>query len=306
MKNRYEDYFLNIMAENSNVIALFADSDFSKYDYLKKHFDGRCFNLGIAECNMTGIAAGLAHDGFIPVVYTVNSFIAYRAYEFIRNICIQNLNVKFVGMGAGVIINNFGPTHHTTEDIAILRVLPNLTLLSPASPNEVPPIVEKAIAHEGPVYIRLGKAFETEIYTENMPSFEIGKSTLIQKGDDISLVTTGSIISNVIEAANLLKAEGISAEIINMTSLKPLDENAILQSAQKTGKLLTIEEHQIAGGLGGAVSELLSTKKTNATLYRMGFNDVFCTDYGWHADLKQMYGLSPTHIFEKCKELSKM
>ncbi|MDR2651236.1 MAG: transketolase family protein [Prevotellaceae bacterium] len=303
MKSRYEEYFLHLMADNNKIIALFADSDFGKYDDLKKNFNGCYFNLGIAECNVVGIAAGLAKEGFIPVVYAVNSFIAYRAYEFIRNICIQRLNVKFVGMGAGVIINNFGPTHHTTEDIAILRVLPNMTLLSPASPNEVPPIVDKAIAHNGPVYIRLGKAFETEIYVDHIPSFEIGKSTLIQSGNDLTIITTGSIISNVIEAAKLLAKEGVKTEIINMTTLKPLDVEAILQSAKKTGKVLTVEEHQIIGGLGGAVSEVLCTEKANVTFRKIGFNDIFCTDYGWHRDLKQMYGLSPIHIFEKCREM---
>lgn len=303
MKNRYEEYFIRLMAENEKIVALFADSDFGQYDILKKKFEDRYFNLGIAECNMVGVAAGLAKEGFIPVVYTVNSFIVYRAYEFIRNICIQNLNVKFVGMGAGVIVNNFGPTHHTTEDIAVLRVLPNLTLLSPASPNEVPPIIDKTIIHDGPVYVRLGKAFETEIYMDNLPSFEIGKSTCIREGNDITILATGSIISSAIEAAMLLEKEGIQTEIINLNSIKPLDINSILKSAKKTKKVVTVEEHQIAGGLGSAVSEILCTEKVSVSFCRVGFEDVFCTDYGWHRDLKQMYGLSPMHILNKCKEI---
>ncbi|MDR1460554.1 MAG: hypothetical protein LBI78_02800 [Campylobacteraceae bacterium] len=303
MKNRYEEQFLHLMSKNDKIIAIFADSDFGKYEELEKNFHGRYFNFGIAECNMVAAAAGFAKEGFIPVVYTVNSFIVYRAYEFIRDdICIQNLNVKFVGMGSGVIINNFGPTHHTTEDIAMLRTLPNLTLVSPASPNEVSPILGKSIEHNGPVYIRLGKAFETEIYT-GIPSFEIGKGTLIQSGDDITVIATGSIISNVIEAAGLLVQEGISVEIINMATLKPLDIKLIIQSARKTGKVLTVEEHQITGGLGGAVSEVLCEEGIQVLFRRIGFEDLFCADYGWHRDLKQMYGLASIDIFNKCKEM---
>jgi transketolase len=304
MKNRYEEHILHLMAQNEKIIALFADSDFGRYEKLEKNFPNRYFNFGIAECNMVGAAAGLAKDGWIPVVYSVNSFIVYRAYEFIRDdVCIQNLNVKFVGMGSGVIVNNFGPTHHTTEDIAALRVLPNLTLLSPASPNEVPPVLEKAIEHNGPVYIRLGKAFETEIYDGKLPIFNIGQSTLIREGQDITIISTGSIIGNVIEAADALLKEGISVEIINMATLKPLDAQAVVKSAQKTGKVLTVEEHQIIGGLGGAVSEVLCSEGVNVLFRRMGFEDVFCVEYGWHRDLKDAYGLSPTHIFNKCKEM---
>jgi transketolase len=304
MKNRYEEYMLDMMSKNDKIIVLFADSDFGRYEELKKNFPNRYFNFGIAECNMVGAAAGLAKEGWIPIVYTVNSFIVYRAYEFIRDdVCIQNLNVKFVGMGSGVIVNNFGPTHHTTEDIAALRVLPNLTLLSPASPNEVPPILDKAIEHNGPVYIRLGKAFEVEIYDDKMPIFEIGQSTLIQEGKDITIISTGSIISNVIEAAEALLNEKISVEVINMTTLKPLDAQAVIKSARKTGKVLTVEEHQIIGGLGGAVSEILCSESINALFCSIGFEDVFCTDYGWHRDLKQIYGLSSMHILNKCKEM---
>jgi len=208
----------------------------------------------------------------------------------------------YIRMGAGVKINNFGPTHHATEDIAVLRTLPNLALLSPASPKEVPIIFEKSLEYNGAVYIRLGKAFESEIY-ENDPSFEIGKSTLIQSGDDITLISTGSIISNVIEAANRLKEEGITADIINMTSIKPIDEDAIIRSAKKTGRVVTVEEHQIIGGLGSAVSEVLCSNGVSATFERMGFKDTFCTEYGWHRDLLEFYGMSSDDIFNACKDM---
>jgi transketolase len=306
MKNTFEEHLYTMMKKNNKIVAFFADSDFGKYEEFKRDFPDRFFNFGIAEENMVAAAAGMAKSSageIIPVVYTVGAFLAYRAYEFIRdNVCIQKLNVKFVGMGTGVKINNFGPTHHSTEDIAVLRVLPNLVLASPASPKEVPVMLEKCIEYCGAVYIRLGKAFETEIY-ENIPDFEIGKSTLIQAGDDITIITTGSIISNAIEAAKLLKKEGIAAEIINMTTIKPIDADKIIESARKTGRVVTVEEHQIIGGLGGAVSEVLCSSNTPVAFERIGFNDTFCTQYGWHKDLLQAYGLSSEDIFKSCENI---
>jgi len=306
MKNTFEECLYKQMKKNQKIVAFFADSDFGLYDDFKRDFPDRSFNFGIAESNMVAAAAGMAKSSkgeLIPVIYTVSAFLAYRAYEFIRNnVCIQKLNVKFVGMGSGIKINNFGPTHHTTEDIAVLRVLPNLTLLSPASPKEVSVIFEKSLAYNGATYIRLGKAFETEIY-ENDPSFEIGKSTLIQSGNDITIISTGSIISNVIEAAKRLREEGITADIINMTSIKPIDEDAIICSAKKTGRVVTVEEHQIIGGLGSAVSEVLCSNGIYAAFERIGFKDTFCTEYGWHRDLLEFYGMSSDNIFNTCKNM---
>jgi transketolase len=200
-------------------------------------------------------------------------------------------------------MNKFGPTHHSTEDIAALRAMPNLTVLSPASVKEVAPVMEKAVEHEGPVFIRLGKAFETEVY-ETTPQFEIGKSTCLREGNDITLIATGSIIADALEAATALEKSGFTAEVINMSTIQPLDQAAVIASAAKTGRALTVEEHSVYGGLGCAVSEcLLKAGVPLKGFDIMGFDDVFCTDYGWHRDLKRAYGLSPEHIFERCKKL---
>jgi transketolase len=303
MKKTFEETLHRLMKENYKIIALVADSGpGEKYKEIERDYPGRLIEFGIAECNMVAAAAGLAKEGFIPIVYTLGSFLAFRAYEFIRNdICFQERNVKIVGLSSGVIMNVHGPTHHTTEDIAALRALPNLTLLSPASPKEVPVIIEKSIEHIGPVYVRLGKAFETEIY-ETAPDFEIGKSNLIQSGDDITIIATGSIIADAIEAAKMLKEQGVNAEIINMSTIKPLDSEAIIRSARKTGRVVTVEEHQINGGLGGAVSEVLCSAGVCAIFDRIGFNDVFCTGYARHKELKKMNDLSPEHIAEVCKK----
>jgi transketolase len=304
MRTAYGDAFFDLMGRNEKIIALIADDGPAGFTELREKYGERIFNFGIAEGNMVGATAALANEGLIPVVFAVNSFLVYRALNFINyDICRQRLNVKFIGASCGVIMNKFGPTHHSTEDIAALRALPNLTLLSPASAKEVAPVLEEAVALEGPVFIRLGKAFETEIY-ETSPRFEIGKSSCLRDGNDITVIATGSIIADALEAAKLLETEGFTAEIINMSTIKPLDEAAVIASAKKTGRVLTVEEHSIYGGLGCAVSEcLLKAGILLKGFDIMGFNDTFCTEYGWHRDLKKAYGLSPEHIGEAAKRL---
>jgi transketolase len=304
MRTAYGDAFFDLIGRNEKIIALIADDGPVRFDELREKYSGRIYNFGIAEGNMVGAAAALANEGFIPVVLAVNSFLVYRALNFINyDVCRKNLNVKFIGASCGVIMNKFGPTHHSTEDIAALRSMPNLTLLSPASVKEVAPVLEKAVAHEGPVFIRLGKAFETEVY-ETVPQFEIGKSSRLREGNDITVIATGSIAADAIEAAAALEKEGFTVEVINMSTIKPLDEAAVTASAKKTGRIVTVEEHSIYGGLGCAVSEcLLKAGVPLKGFDIMGFNDVFCTEYGWHRDLKRAYGLSPEHIAERCKKL---
>ena len=301
MKKAFETSLNHLMSLDKRYVLLLADSDFEQYEVIKTNYESRCINFGIAECNMVAAAAALAKDGMIPIIYTVGAFIAYRAFEFIRDdVCLQNLNVKIVGMGQGVKINNFGPTHHSTEDIAVLRVLPNLTIVSPASPLEVVPAFEMSLAHKGPVYIRLGKAFETEIYEES-PKFEVGKWNVLKSGTEVTLIGTGNIISNLLNVAEKLGELGIDAEVLNASTIKPLDKECLIKSARKTGKIVTVEEHQINGGLGGAVSEVIATNDVNAKMEIIGFNDTFCLTYGWHSDLLEAYGLSTEQIFERIK-----
>lgn len=302
MKNAFEKSLLGLMEQYEKIVLLTADEDSPELTAIREKFSKRCFSFGIAECNMVGAAAGLSKAGFIPVVYTVASFLAYRSFEFIRcDICINNFKVILVGFASGVKINNFGPIHHAIEDIAVLRVLPELVLLSPASVNEVEPVLEAALETTAPVYIRLGKGFEAEIF-DSPPSFAIGKSELIREGDDLTIIATGNIIANAIEAAVLLKEKlNISTDIINMSTIKPIDKAVILNSAAKTHRVVTVEEHQVTGGLGGAVSEVLATSNVNAKLEIIGFNDKFCTAYGLHRDLLEAYGLSSMQIFERIK-----
>lgn len=300
MRKTYENSIYELMKRNEKIVALVADSGMGKYADIEKEFPDRLFNFGIAESNMIAAGAAMAKEGFIPVIYALNNFMVYRAYEFIRNdVCLQNRNVKFVGLGAGVVANTLGPTHHTTEDISCLRVLPNMTLVSPASPKEVPVVLEKSVDFTGPVYIRLGKAFEREIYENDSP-FEIGKSTVLTEGNDLTVIATGSITADALEAVNKLKEKGVNAELINASTIKPFDGETLLKSAKKTKKVVSVEEHQVTGGLGAAVAETLCKAGIGAKLDIIGFENTFCSDYGWHQDLKRMYGMSPDHIFNRC------
>lgn len=300
MRKTYENSIYELMKRNEKIVALVADSGLGKYEDIEKEFPDRLFNFGIAESNMIAAGAAMAKEGFIPVIYALNNFMVYRAYEFIRNdVCLQNRNVKFVGLGAGVVANTLGPTHHTTEDISCLRVLPNMTLVSPASPKEVPVVLEKSVDFTGPVYIRLGKAFEREIYENDSP-FEIGKSTVLTEGNDLTVIATGSITADALEAVNKLKEKGVNAELINASTIKPFDGETLLNSAKKTKKVVSVEEHQVTGGLGAAVAETLCKAGIGAKLDIIGFENTFCSDYGWHQDLKRMYGMSPDHIFNRC------
>jgi len=303
MRKEYGKIIELLHQENDRLISVFADSGGEEFDGVRKKFSNRIVECGISECNAIGIAAGLAASGSIPIVYGMAAFLVYRAYEFVRDdICLQNLNVKIVGNGAGVIYNNLGPTHHATEDLAVMRVLPNLKILSVASPKEVVPIMRCAIDLDGPVYIRFGKAWEEEIYKDE-PLFEYGKGQEIHNGKDITIISTGSIISSVIEAEEELRREGFSVRIINMSTIKPLDELCIIRAAKETGKILVVEEHSTIGGLGSAISEVIAKNNIDVMFEQMGFENRFCEDYGWYQDIKKLNGLGKMDIYQKASNM---
>ena len=305
MRAAFEKAMYDIMCRYPETVAVVADSATGIYEKIKQEFPKRYVDFGIAESNMVAASAGLASTGKILILYTINAFLVYRAYEFIRNdICMQNRKVIMAGSGAGVIYNNLGPTHHTTEDIAALRVLPNLTILSPASVKEVPKVMEAALKIDGPVYVRLGKAYETEVY-EQESRFQFGKGIVLQEGTDAAVIGTGSILADALEAGEILQKKGISVRIINMATLKPVDEACIVKAADETGCILTVEEHSIIGGLCGAVSEVLCKSGKGIRFKGMGFENCFCTDYGYHQELKKMYGLNGEHIAAELEILIK-
>ncbi len=304
MRIQYEQAIYEAMRNNPQIIALVSDSGTGKYKDIMSELPSRYIECGIAENNMISVASGLASEGWIPVVYGINNFLVYRSYEFIRNdICLDNRNVKLVGLGAGVIQNLQGPTHHTLEDISCLRALPNLTLLSPGSPKEVRGALKAALEIEGPVYLRLAKMYESEMFDDVPPEFRVGGLNVVHDGNDLTLFSTGSITGDAYIAVRELEKEGINVKLVNVNSLKPVDTEAIQKYARETGKVITIEEHSVIGGLRSIVSEILIESNTQVRFSYMGFHDEFCLDYGWHQELKRMHGLSPEHIAQKCREM---
>lgn len=297
MRKAYLKTLYDLAVENDNVVSLVADNGLIVFDDFREKFSERYFNFGISEENMIGAAAGMANCGKIPFCYTISSFLAYRSFEFIRNdVCFQNQNVKIVGIGSGMAYSTLGPSHHTTEDISVLRALPNLTIFSPGSPLDVKKIIRAAYQINGPVYIRLGTNNEKEIYNEDY-DFELGKAQVIKDGKDIAIFVTGSIISEVIEAAEALENNNISVRIVNVHTLKPFDNDQVLESAAKTKYLFTVEEHSILGGLGSLVAEALAENGSPIKLKRIGLDNKFAEGYGAYNEVRQINGLDKKGIY---------
>ena len=224
-----------------------------------------------------------------------------RAYEFIRNdICLQNQNVKIVGTGAGEVYSALGPTHHSTEDLGGLRALPNLAILCPASPMEVKKATLAAYEHEGPMYLRLGTNREPEIYQEDY-LYEIGKVITLRDGKDVTIIGTGSILKDVLGIAERLSESGISARVINIHTIKPIDKDIIIKSAQETGKVATVEDHNIIGGIGSAVSEVLAEAGIGVKFKRFGLQG-FSKGYGTYDQVKKMNGIGIDYIADEIKK----
>lgn len=302
MRNTYLKEVYNIAKKDKNVLSLVSDNGMIVYDDFRRDLPNQYFNFGISEGHMITAAAGMASCGKIPFAYTIGSFLAYRSYEFIRlDVCLQKLNVKIVGIGAGVTYGYLGPTHHSTEDIAVLRCLPNLTLLSPATPKETRVLVHYAYKLEGPVYIRLGNNLPKEIYTDEMEVIP-GKASVVRQGKDIAIFATGEILYEVIEAAELLREEGIEAEIISVHTIKPFDKECVLQTAERFQQIYSVEEHNVQGGLGGAIAEVLSENGCPVRLTRIGLEDCFASGYGTRIQVLRANGLDAKGICKKITE----
>lgn len=302
MRTAYLETLYDLASKDKRVYALISDNGAIVYDKYRKDLAGQYLNLGISEANMLGMAAGMASCGKIPFAYTIGSFLAYRAFEFIRNdICLQNQNVKIVATGAGEVYSALGPTHHSTEDLGGLRVLPNLTILCPASPLEVKKATIAAYEHEGPVYLRLGTNKEPEVYEEDY-DFRIGKGVILREGTDITLLGTGSIMSDILEIQVLLMNAGIHSRVINIHTIKPLDKDIILKAIKDTGKIVVIEDHNIIGGLGSAVAEVIAESGSGVMFKRFGLHD-FSAGYGTYAQVKENNGLGIDYIYNQIKQI---
>lgn len=302
MRTAYLDTLYDLASKDRRVYALISDNGAIVYDKYRKDLPTQYLNLGISEANMIGMAAGMASCGKIPFAYTIGAFLAYRAFEFIRNdICIQKQNVKIVGTGAGEIYSALGPTHHSTEDLGGLRSLPHLTIITPASPMEVKKATVAAYEYEGPVYLRLGTNKEVEIYDKDY-IFEIGKGVVVRDGQDITLISMGSMVKDALNVAEILDKEGISARVINIHTIKPIDREIISRAAQETGKIITIEDHNIIGGLGSAVAEVIAEYGQKVEFHRVGLTG-FAEGYGSYTQIKENNGIGISSVYEITKTM---
>ena len=276
----------------------------TKTGVFKKAFPDRHIDCGIAECNMTGIAAGLATCGKIPFISSFAMFATGRNFEQVRNsIGYPHLNVKIGGTHAGITVGEDGATHQCNEDVALMRTIPGMTVIVPSDDVEARAAVRAAIEMEGPVYCRFGRAAVPVINDKPDYKFEIGKGVLLREGTDVTIVASGITVASSLEAAEKLAAEGISVEVINIHTIKPLDEEIILTSAKKTGKVVTAEEHSVIGGLGSAVCDLLCEKLPTPVM-KIGMYDKF-GESGTASALVAKYGLDGEGIYSKVKDFVK-
>jgi transketolase len=301
-RDAYGEVLAELGAENKNIVVLDADlSGSTKTAVFRKQFPERFFNMGIAEANMVGTAAGLAAAGKIPFVSTFAIFAAGRAWEQIRqSVAYPKANVKIVPTHGGITVGEDGGSHQSVEDIAIMRAIPNMTVMVPADAVETRKAIRAAAEYKGPVYIRLGRNKVPAVFADDY-YFEIGKGIEVVHGTDMTFVTTGLMTAQAISAANLLKLEGISARVVHIATIKPLDQEIIVKAAEETGAIVTAEEHSIIGGLGGAVAECLAEKHPTP-VKRVGINDRFGTS-GKAEELMKYFGLTAEDLADAAREV---
>lgn len=303
-RDAYGKTLVKLGETNKNIVVLDADlSQSTKTAGFQKAYPERFFNLGIAEQNLMGVAAGFAAAGKIPFASTFAVFAIGRAYDQIRNtIAYPHLNVKIAATHAGLTVGEDGGSHQMLEDIALTRAIPGMTIIVPADAVETEQAIMAAAEMEGPVYIRLGRTAVPVIFKEDY-KFEIGKAAIVEEGTDVTIFATGIMLSIALEARKLLNKDNISAEVINISTIKPLDKEGIIKSVSKTGCCVTCEEHNILGGLGSAVAEVL-VENIPSPMERVGVEDVFGRS-GSPDELLKAYGLTPESIAEKAKKVLK-
>lgn len=301
-RESYGNALKELAEEFPNLVVLDADlAAATKTGVFKKAYPDRHIDCGIAECNMMGIAAGLSLTGKIPFVSSFAMFAAGRAYEQVRNsIGYPHLNVKIGATHAGITVGEDGATHQCNEDIALMRTIPGMVVMCPADDVEAKAAVRAALEYDGPVYIRFGRAAVPVINDRSDYKFEIGKGSIVREGKDVTIVATGICVDSALGAAEKLAADGIEAEVVSICTIKPLDEDIIINSAKKTGKVVTVEEHSVIGGLGSAVCDCLCAKLPTP-VKKIGMQDVF-GESGSAAALVAKYGLDAEGVYQSVKE----
>ena len=300
-RDSYGNTLVELGKEHDNLVVLDADlAGATKTGVFKKEFPERHIDCGIAEGNMAGIAAGLATCGKVPFMSSFAMFAAGRAFEQVRNsIAYPHLNVKIGATHAGISVGEDGATHQCCEDLALMRTIPGMIVMNPSDDVEAKAAVKAALDHEGPVYIRFGRLAVPVINDRPDYKFEIGKGVVLREGTDVTIIATGLEVGESLEAAEKLAADGISAKVINIHTIKPLDEDLVVAAAQETGKVVTVEEHSVIGGLGSAVCDCLSAKAPTKVM-KIGVNDTF-GESGPALELIKKYGLDADSIYAKVK-----
>ena len=300
-RDSYGNALAELGTEHDNVVVLDADlAAATKTGIFKKAHPDRFIDCGIAESNMIGVAAGLATTGKVPFASSFAMFAAGRAFEQVRNsVGYPHLNVKIGATHAGISVGEDGATHQCNEDIALMRTIPGMVVINPADDVEARAAVRAAYEHQGPVYLRFGRLAVPVINDRPDYKFELGKGVVLREGKDLTIIATGLPVSNCLEAAEKLAADGIDAKVINIHTIKPLDEELVVAAAKETGKVVTVEEHSIIGGLGGAVCECLA-EKAPVPVKRIGINDVY-GESGPAVALLEKYGLDAAGIYKQIK-----
>ncbi|MBU5635233.1 transketolase family protein [Geomonas sp. Red69] len=301
-RDAYGEALAELGGENDKIVVLDADlSGSTKTGVFAKKFPNRFFNMGIAEANMVGTAAGLAAVGKVPFLSTFAIFAAGRGWEQIRqSVAYPKANVKIVATHGGVTVGEDGGSHQSVEDVAIMRAIPNMTVIVPADGEETKGAIRAVAAYKGPVYVRLGRNKVPSVFPAGH-KFEIGKGVVVVPGTDLTFITTGLMTAAAVTAAEKLKAEGISARVLHIGTIKPLDKELVLQAAQETGAIVTAEEHSVVGGLGGAVAEYLG-EACPTLMKRVGVYDRFGTS-GKSDELLKYFGLNAETLIEEAREI---
>ena len=306
-RDAYGETLVNLGGKHKNIVALDADlSKSTKTILFAKKFPDRFFEMGIAEANMISAAAGLASCGKIPFASTFAVFATGRVYDQIRiDVAYSEANVKIFATHGGISVGKDGASHQMIEDLTLMRVLPNMTVLAPSDATQTRRLVELMATTKGPMYARIGRANAPILYKKtDLRDIEIGKGFPVRDGSDASIIACGTMVDQAVDASDKLAKEGLSVRVVDMHTIKPLDRKLVLKCAKGTNALLTVEEHSVIGGLGGAVSEVLAENGVALPFKRMGVQDMFC-ESGEPEDLFEKYGLNTSHIMKTVRKLLK-
>jgi transketolase len=303
----YGETLCELAKDNPRIVALTADLGKStKMGNFAEQYPDRFYQFGIAEQNMYGTAAGMAKSGLIPFTSSFSIFASCRALDQVHtDICYQKANVKLIASHAGTSFGQAGPTHHSTEDIAIMRSLANLVVIVPADGMETANVVRAAVEYDGPVYIRINRGFDQVVYGTYDYGYQIGKAVEIYEGTDATIIACGSCVFQALQAARELEADGMRVRVLNMHTIKPIDREAILKAVHDTRRIITVEDHTVIGGLGGAVAEVIAESGMSCAFTRLGLQDTF-SPIGFHEDLMSIHGIDTNGIVTAVSDLLKM